>query len=56
MMETVVVLASILRHVSLKTVPGQAFPQDDARITLRPTSCPLLIEQIHENINSTVGA
>lgn len=45
MMEALVVLASMLQEVRFLTVPGEAFPVADPRITLRPASCTLLLER-----------
>lgn len=44
-MEALVVLATILKEVMFRTVPGERFPAADPRITLRPTSCLLLLER-----------
>ena len=43
MMEALLVLAAILQRVQLRTVPGEAFPSADPRITLRPGKVPLFI-------------
>ena len=43
MMEALLVLAAILQRVQLRTVPGEAFPSADPRITLRPAKVPLFI-------------
>ena len=45
MMEALVVLATILREVTFRTVPGERFPAADPRITLRPTACSVLLER-----------
>jgi cytochrome P450 len=46
MMEALLVLACILRKVQFRTVPGDAFPTADPRITLRPSKVSLLIDRL----------
>ena len=46
MMEALLVLACILRKVQFRTVPGDAFPTADPRITLRPSEFSLLIDRL----------
>lgn len=45
MMEALVVMASVLREFRISTVPGDGFPVADPRITLRPSSCFLLLDR-----------
>ncbi len=46
MMEAMLLLACTLCKVKLRTVPGDAFPTADPRITLRPSEVPLLIDRL----------
>jgi len=45
MMEALVVMANVLREFRISTVPGDRFPIADPRITLRPSSCFLLLDR-----------